>query len=75
MTTTFSHRLPALMTTKDVVKALDRYTSETKATDQQTARILGIKGVALRAWLDGGDQPQKWVLARLAGFLKRVGYL
>jgi hypothetical protein len=63
------------MTTKDLVMALDRYTSETKATDQQTARILGIKRTTLRAWLDGADPPQKCVLARLAGFLKRIGYL
>ena len=65
----------SVMTSKDLVKALGRYTSETKATDQQTARIVGIKHKTLRAWLDGADPPQKSVLARLAGFLRRVGYL
>jgi hypothetical protein len=29
----------------------------------------------LSAWLRGKDQPQKCALARLAGFLRRVGYL
>ena len=63
------------MTTENVVKALGRYTGEAKATDQQTARMLGIKRATLRAWLDGADPPQKRVLARLAGFLRRIGYL
>jgi hypothetical protein len=63
------------MTTEDVVKALVRYTSEENANDQQTARMLGIKRATLKAWLDGADPPQKCMLARLAGFLRRVGYL
>jgi transcriptional regulator with XRE-family HTH domain len=63
------------MTTEDVVKALARYTTEANATDQQTARILGIKRATLRAWLEGADSPQKCVLARSAGFLRRAGYL
>jgi transcriptional regulator with XRE-family HTH domain len=63
------------MTTEDVVKALVRYTSEVNATDQQTARMLGVKRATLKAWLAGGDPPQKCMLARLAGFLRRVGYL
>jgi transcriptional regulator with XRE-family HTH domain len=63
------------MTTEDVVKALVRYTSEVNATDQQTARMLGVKRATLKAWLAGADPPQKCMLARLAGFLRRVGYL
>ena len=63
------------MTTEDVFKALGRYTTEANATDQQTARMLGIKRATLRAWLDGADPPQKCMLARLAGFLRRAGYL
>jgi hypothetical protein len=112
---TFSKRPPAPMTTEDVMKALGRYTSEAKESDQHTAAMLGIKRATLRAWLDGGDSPQKrgnfilrdrrlrfgvedrwgesapndylldqfrmsaprlWcILARLAGFLRRTGYL
>jgi len=56
---TFSKRPPAPMTTEDVMKALGRYTSEAKESDQHTAAMLGIKRTTLRAWLDGGDPPQK----------------
>jgi len=72
---TYSQLLPAPMTTEDVMKALNRYTSEAKETDRQTAAMLGIKRATLRAWLQGADRPQKCILARLAGFLRRVGYL
>jgi transcriptional regulator with XRE-family HTH domain len=63
------------MTTEDVLKALGRYTSESNESDQRTAAILGVKQATLRAWLQDGDPPQKRMLARLAGFLRRVGYL
>ena len=72
---TFSKRPPAPMTIEDVMKALGRYTSEAKESDQHMAAMLGIKRATLRAWLDGGDPPQKCILARLAGFLRRAGYL
>ena len=112
---TFSKRPPAPMSTEDVMKALGRYTSEAKESDQRTAAMLGIKRATWRAWLDCGDPPQKrgnfvlrdrrlrfgvedrwgesapndylldqfrvsaprlWcILARLAGFLRRTGYL
>jgi hypothetical protein len=61
------------MTTEDVMKALGRYTSE--ESDRRTAAMLGIKRAALRAWLDGADPPEKVTVARLAGFLRRSGYL
>ena len=57
------------MTTEDVMKALGRYTSKAKKSDQQTTAMLGIKRATLRAWLDGGDPPQKCMLARLGGSL------
>jgi hypothetical protein len=57
------------------MKALGRYTSEAKETERRTAATLGIKRATLRAWLDGADPPQKCILARLAGFLRRTGYL
>ena len=61
------------MTAEDVLKALGRYTSE--QSDRRTAAMLGVKRATLKAWLEGADPPQKCILARLAGFLRRVGYL
>jgi hypothetical protein len=63
------------MTTEDVLKALGRYTMESHESDQRTAAMLGVKHATLIAWRQGEDPPRKWILARLAGFLKRVGYL
>ena len=68
-----SNNLFGLMTTEDVIKALGRYTSE--ESDRRTAATLGIRRATLRAWLDGRDPPEKITLARVAGFLRRVGYL
>jgi transcriptional regulator with XRE-family HTH domain len=65
----------ALMTTEDVLKALGRYTRESNESDRRTAAMLGIKRATLIGWLQGADPPQKCILARLAGFLRRVGYL
>ena len=67
--------LTTLMSTEDVLKALGRYNRESNQTDQQTAVALGIKRATLGAWLRGGDPPEKGMVARLAGFLRRVGYL
>ena len=63
------------MIIEDVLKALDRYTRESNESDRRTAAMLGIKRATLIAWLQGVNLPQKRILARLAGFLKRVGYL
>ena len=63
------------MNIEEVLKALDRYTRESNESDRRTAAMLGIKRATLMAWLQGADPPQKCVLARLAGFLRRVGYL
>jgi transcriptional regulator with XRE-family HTH domain len=63
------------MTTDEVLDALGRYTKDSKESDRQTATKLGIRRSVLWDWLRGGIQPEKGALARLAGFLKRVGYL
>jgi hypothetical protein len=63
------------MTTEDVLRALGRYTEETSESERQTATKLGVKRMTLTAWLGGKDRPQRFMLARLAGFLRRVGYL
>ena len=63
------------MSTEDILKAFGRYTKESNESDRRTAAMVGIRVATLRAWLQGAEPPQKHVLARLAGFLKRVGYL
>ena len=65
----------ARMTTEEVLQALGRYTEESRESDRQTATKLGINRMTLTAWLGGRDRPQRCMLARLAGFLRRVGYL
>jgi transcriptional regulator with XRE-family HTH domain len=63
------------MRTGEVLDALSRYTKESNENDRQTATKLGIKRSLLSDWLLGKTQPEKSALARVAGFLKRVGYL
>ena len=72
---TFCKCLPALMTAEDVLKALGRYTKESNESDRRTAAMLGVKRTTLIAWLQDADPPQRRILARVAGFLRRVGYL
>jgi hypothetical protein len=62
-------------TTEDVLDALGRYIKESNQSDRETATKLGISRLTLKAWLRGADPPQRCLLARLAGFLRRVGYL
>jgi transcriptional regulator with XRE-family HTH domain len=63
------------MTTDEVLDALGRYTRDSKESDRQTATKLGIGHPILADWLSGRTRPQKTTLARLAGFLRRAGYL
>jgi len=63
------------MTTDEVLDALGRYTEDTKESDRQTATKVGISRSILWDWLRGKTQPEKSALARLAGFLRCVGYL
>ena len=65
----------ARMTTEEVLKALGRYKEESRESDRQTATKLGVNRMTMTAWLGGRDRPQRCMLARLAGFLRRVGYL
>ena len=62
------------MTTEEVLDALGRYTKDSKESDRQTATKLGIRRSVLWDWLGGRIQPERCALARLADFLKRVGY-
>jgi len=61
------------MTTDEVLGALGRYTKDSKESYRETAMKLGIRRSVLWDWLRGRIQPEKCALARLAGFLKRVG--
>jgi transcriptional regulator with XRE-family HTH domain len=63
------------MSTEELLKALDRYIEESGESDRQTGTKLGVNQRTLIAWLGGRDRPQRRKLARLAGFLRRVGYL
>src|SRR5260370_42467420 len=63
------------MSTEEVLQALTRYTKETNDSERQTATKLGVNCMTLSTWLHGKEPPKKCTLARLAGFLRRVGYL
>ena len=63
------------MTTDEVLDALGRYKKDLNDSDRQTATKLGITNPILEDWLSGKTRPQKCTLARLAGFLRRTGYL
>ncbi len=63
------------MSTEEVLEALQRYTMESAETDRQTATKLGVTEQILVNWLRGAAQPERCMLARLAGFLRRVGYI
>lgn len=63
------------MDSKEILAALGRYSKETAATERQIATKVGIKRLTLRACLSGQHKPDKYLLARLAGFLKRSGYI
>jgi transcriptional regulator with XRE-family HTH domain len=63
------------MSTEEVLEALERYTKESNETDRETATKLGVTQVVLSTWLQRAAQPERCVLARLAGFLRRVGYI
>ncbi len=63
------------MSTDEVLKALQRYAKESEETERQTATKLGVTEAILTNWLRGAAQPEKCMLARLAGFLRRVGYI
>jgi len=63
------------MSKEEVLEALQRYTIESAETERQTATQLGVTEEILVNWLRGGAQPERCMLARLAGFLRRVGYI
>jgi transcriptional regulator with XRE-family HTH domain len=63
------------MSTDDVLDALEKYSKESDESDRQTATKLGVNQVTLSTWLKRAARPEKCMLARLAGFLRRAGYI
>ena len=52
-----------------------RYLSESEDDQREMATKIGISWNTLSAWLAGEAEPPKGILARVAGFLRRSGYL
>jgi transcriptional regulator with XRE-family HTH domain len=63
------------MNAQDICEALRRYLSESEHDPQEVATKIGVSWITLSAWLTGESEPHKRVLARVAGFLRRFGYL
>jgi transcriptional regulator with XRE-family HTH domain len=63
------------MNAQDICDALRRYLSESEDDQREIATKIGISWNTLSAWLAGEAEPPKSMLARLAGFLRRAGYL
>jgi transcriptional regulator with XRE-family HTH domain len=60
---------------RDVLLALKRYLSESEDDRREIANKIGVSWTTLSAWLAGEAEPHKRILARVAGFLRRFGYL
>ena len=63
------------MNAQDICEALRRYLSESEDDPQEVATKIGVSWITLSAWLAGEEEPHKSILARVAGFLRRSGYL
>jgi hypothetical protein len=63
------------MSTEEVLDAFERYAQESRDSEGQTATNVGIRRSTLKAWLSRNGCPDRCLLARLAGFLRRAGYL
>jgi len=63
------------MNAAKVIEAFYNYARYTDDTPRQTATKIGVPIKTLRAWLEGQAQPTKRLTLRLAGFLRRVGYI
>jgi hypothetical protein len=64
-----------LLNAQDIVDALRRYLRESTEDHREIATKIGIPWITLSAWLADEEQPQKRILVRVAGFLRRFGYL
>ena len=63
------------MNAQDIVDALRRCLRESGDNRREIATKIGISWIILSAWLADEEEPHKRILARVAGFLRRFGYL
>ena len=63
------------MNAQDILIGLRRYLSESEDDPREVATKIGVSWINLSAWLAGEEEPHKRILARVAGFLRRSGYL
>ncbi len=63
------------MNAQDVTVGLRRYLSESEDDRREIATKIGVSWITLSAWLADEAEPHKRILARVAGFLRRFGYL
>jgi hypothetical protein len=63
------------MNAQDICDALRRYLSESEVDRREIATKIGSSWITLSAWLAGEVEPPKSISARVAGFLRRSGYL
>lgn len=63
------------MNAQDTLNGLRRYLSESEDDRREIATKIGVSWVTLSAWLAGEAEPHKRILARVASFLRRFGYL
>ena len=66
---------PLRINAAKVIEAFHKYAVDTNDTPRQIATSIGVPIKTLRAWLEGQAQPTKRLTLRLAGFLRRVGYI
>ena len=57
------------MTTEEVLRALGRYTEESRESDRQTATKLGVNRMTLTAWL-GVEIDLNGVCCEVSGFFE-----
>jgi len=63
------------MNAQDVIVGLRLYLSESEDDQREIATKIGVSWITLSAWLVGEAEPHKRILARVAGLLRRFGYL
>jgi hypothetical protein len=66
---------PLRMTAVKVIGAFCKYARDTDDTPRQIATRIGVPLKILRTWLEGQAQPTRRLTTRLAGFLRRSGYI
>jgi hypothetical protein len=63
------------VTSDELLTALKRYFQETGDSERSTASCIGIHRDVLRRLLSDSSGPRKQIVARIALFLRRAGYI